>query len=71
MNRLTVISNSTPVGGSKTEPRVRSLESRLEDGYSRIDQARARGEDVTAWEEFWIGLLRQYEETTLSLADAA
>lgn len=37
------------------------LHRRLDDGYQRIDQARERGEDTTAWESFWIDLLRQYE----------
>lgn len=43
------------------DPRSRPLESRLEDGYQRIEQARQRGEDVTAWEDFWIDLLKEYE----------
>lgn len=71
MNRLTIVSDMTSRTGSISDPRVRSLESRLEDGYVRIEQARERGEDVSAWEDFWIGLLRQYESTTLSLPDAA
>ncbi len=71
MNRLTIVSAMTSRTGSISDPRVRSLESRLEDGYVRIEQARERGEDVSAWEDFWIGLLRQYESTTLSLPDAA
>jgi Fic family protein len=41
---------------------VQTLEQRLSDGYERIEQARSRGEDITAWEEFWIDLLDQYEE---------
>lgn len=40
---------------------IESLELRLVDGYHRIDVARAQGEDVAAWEEFWIELLHQYE----------
>jgi hypothetical protein len=43
----------------------------LEDGYARIEQAQARGEDVTAWEEFWIDLLREYEAAALELPEAA
>lgn len=37
------------------------LERRLSDGWARIDEARMLGEDVTAWEDFWIELLHQYE----------
>ena len=37
------------------------LELRLVDGYHRIDSARASGQDVTAWEDFWIDLLHRYE----------
>ena len=41
--------------------RRRTLERRLDDGYLRIDRALRTGEDVGAWEDFWIGLLREYE----------
>ncbi len=37
------------------------LEHRLMEGYERIEAARARGQDVTAWEDFWSGLLAEYE----------
>lgn len=47
------------------------LEQRLNDGYERIEQALARGEDVTAWEAFWIDLLHQYEEASNPLPEAA
>ena len=40
---------------------IETLESRLDDGFQRIDIARSRGEDVAAWEDFWIELLRRYE----------
>lgn len=40
---------------------VENLELRLIDGYHRIDVARDRGDDITAWEDFWIGLLHRYE----------
>lgn len=39
-----------------------TLERRLDDGYKRIADAQAQGRDVQAWEEFWIQLLREYEE---------
>ncbi len=38
-----------------------ALERRLDAGYRKIEDALARGEDVTAWEDFWIDLLHQYE----------
>jgi hypothetical protein len=38
-----------------------TLEARLGDGYDRIETARAAGEDVARWEDFWLELLRQYE----------
>lgn len=34
---------------------------RLDDGYDRIEHARSLGQDVTAWEDFWIDLLHQLE----------
>lgn len=37
------------------------LEARLVEGYRRIDEAIARGDDVTQWETFWIDLLHEYE----------
>lgn len=40
---------------------VEGVELRLIDGYRRIDVARARGDDVSAWEDFWIDLLHRYE----------
>ena len=62
--------HQVPSRSTSDDPRSRSLESRLEDGYRRIEQAHARGEDITAWEEFWIDLLKQYEESFLGV-DAA
>jgi hypothetical protein len=38
-----------------------TLERRLDDGYQRIDAALKDGQDVDRWEDFWIGLLREYE----------
>ena len=45
------------------------LHRRLEDGYRRIDQALRHGEDVEAWEAFWISLLREYEAVCDEAAD--
>lgn len=44
------------------EARRRSLEQRLDDGYRRIEAARAAGQDIDAWETFWIQLLDEYVE---------
>lgn len=43
------------------------LAHRLDDGEARIQAALLRGEDVAAWEDFWLRLLHQYE----SLHDGA
>jgi hypothetical protein len=43
------------------------LEARLHDGWSRIEQADAAGQDVAAWESFWIALLREYEAVSQRL----
>lgn len=48
-----------------------SVARRLDDGYTRIDEGMAAGEDVDAWEEFWIRLLHEYEEICDDLAEAA
>jgi hypothetical protein len=69
-------SASTPISdrlNSSTSPdrQLLSLERRLEDGYRRIESAREAGQDITAWEEFWIQLLHQYESVADDLALAA
>jgi hypothetical protein len=56
---------------SQAPTEMGSLEQRLNDGYERIEQALARGEDVSAWEAFWIDLLHQYEEASNPLSEAA
>jgi hypothetical protein len=48
-----------------------SLARRLDDGYRRIDQAITTGADVSAWESFWIDLLREYEAVCDELREAA
>lgn len=35
---------------------------RLDTGAAKIEEARAQGKDVSEWEDFWISLLRRYEE---------
>lgn len=44
------------------EDRQQSLVRRLDDGYTRIDEAALSGTDVSEWESFWIRLLREYED---------
>jgi hypothetical protein len=39
-----------------------SLYHRLEQGYDRIEHGLAEGNDVTTWEDFWVALLREYEQ---------
>ena len=50
---------------------LETLESRLADGYTRIEAARQLGQDVTAWEAFWIQLLHQYEAAVDDFPEAA
>jgi hypothetical protein len=51
--------------------RKMTLEQRLEDGFVRIGDAEIQGRDVSAWEEFWLSLLREYESICDELQDAA
>lgn len=48
-----------------------ALAHRLDDGYLRIEQAIVSGEDVQAWEDFWITLLADYEALSDRLSPAA
>ena len=47
--------------GFERENQLASLTRRLRDGEARIQTALALGEDVTAWEDFWLRLLHEYE----------
>ncbi len=47
------------------------LMQRLDDGYFRIEMALNNGDDVAAWEAFWIDLLHEYENLCESLERAA
>lgn len=49
------------------EPSVRTLANRLNDGWDRIEKARAAGQNITAWENFWLELLREYETVSDAL----
>lgn len=42
--------------------RKAKLEQRLEDGDRKIEEEALRGRDVTAWEDFWMTLLAEYED---------
>lgn len=57
--------------GDSASGYLETLEQRLADGYARIEDARSLGQDVTAWEEFWIELLHQYEAVVDDLPEAA
>ncbi len=56
-----VISESPVIPGSLRSDTIEHLELRLVDGYHRIEVARAKGDDVSVWEDFWIELLHRYE----------
>jgi len=45
------------------EARRDELVERLDTGAARIEEAREKGRDVHEWEDYWIHLLRQYEQT--------
>ena len=45
------------------------LVDRLDTGAAAIEKARAQGQDVSSWEDFWIALLRQYEEVCDALRE--
>jgi hypothetical protein len=49
------------------EQSVAKLERRLEDGWQRIDEGKRGGADVAGWEDFWMVLLRQYEDEVLEM----
>lgn len=53
------VASPTDVGTLKVRQVV--LRNRLNDGWSRIEQAEQAGADVAAWEELWFSLLREYE----------
>jgi hypothetical protein len=50
-------------GSLPEPPAAQQIAKRLNDGYTRIEVARQNGEDVEAWQDFWIDLLHQYEES--------
>ena len=44
------------------------IEQRLNDGYTKIDDALERGRDVARWEQIWLTLLDEYERLYRELA---
>lgn len=48
-----------------------NLARRLEDGWNRINEAERAGKSVAAWEDFWLGLLHEYEQLCDELDRAA
>lgn len=70
--RKTVLQSSTVTNiHPDLDSRRESLERRLDDGYTRIDEAALSGADVAEWESFWVRLLREYEEVCRELDIAA
>ncbi len=59
--RPAAVDAEAPKGRPESIDPLVTLELRLADGFHRIDVARTRGEDVLAWEDFWIELLHRYE----------
>ncbi len=52
---------TTSYDSVKPSQSIETLTARLDDGYNRIEAAQAVGLDITAWESFWIELLKQYQ----------
>lgn len=53
---------STNPGELTLAERIVHLERRLDLGWQKISDAEAQGIDTTEWTNFWISLLREYEE---------
>ncbi len=51
------------------EMKRNELIERLDKGAARIEEARAQGQDVSNWEDYWIQLLRNYEKVCDQLAE--
>ncbi len=47
--------------GPELAARAEILETRLDDGYRRIEEAIVSGDDVATWETYWFELLDEYE----------
>lgn len=68
-SKMTNITSISEIPASSSNLAV--LERRLDDGYERIEQAIARGESVSHWEDFWLDLLHQYEAACVQYDEAA
>lgn len=66
-----VVTDCVPACSDDPDERLGLLARRLEDGYQRIDQAALAGHDVSAWETFWVKLLREYEHVCAEMERAA
>lgn len=44
------------------EAEMQRLLFRLDDGFAKIAQAAAMGEETARWEDVWLELLREYDE---------
>lgn len=60
-----------PIRIDQLNLRKRTLEQRLEDGDRRIEEGALLGQDVRAWEDFWLTLLAEYESICDELDQAA
>ena len=60
-----------PIQIDELRNRKMTLEQRLEDGFTRIGDAEVQGRDISAWEDFWVTLLREYESVCDELQRAA
>lgn len=54
---------------ARLEEKRDELVERLDVGAAKIEEARSQGKDVTQWEDYWITLLRQYENVCDKLRD--
>lgn len=52
---------------------ITKLAARLEDGYTRIEEAIAKHDhrNVADWERFWLSLLHDYEQLCDAVEDQA
>jgi hypothetical protein len=53
----------------RLEEKKQEYQERLDIGGAKIEEARSQGRDVTAWEDYWIQLLRQFEAVCDKLRD--
>ncbi len=56
---------------AELEARRDNLIDRLDMGAVRIQEARVEGKEVSSWEDFWLQLLRSYEQVCDEIRDLA